>query len=165
MEKEDWEDDRLYVGLRPGERSFWIWRLVLRRSQTWPDPPRANRCNCDTWRSGTSLPPSFHIFTPHILLFIFTSCFFRISFIFLFKKNHISFVFLEEEEKHFFISHVLAAVLPECILWDIYIIEILITAMMKLLMGKQIQKHSDVRDGCLKICFLSGNTRRMGVVP
>ena len=39
VEKEDWEDDRLYVGLRPGERSFWIWRLVLRRSQTWPDPP------------------------------------------------------------------------------------------------------------------------------
>ena len=64
------------------------------------------------------------------------SYFFHISL----KKNHISFVFLEEEEKHFYISHVLAAVLPECILWDIYIIEILITAMMKLLMGKKIPK-------------------------
>ena len=74
-------------------------------------------------------------------------------------------MFLEEEEKHFYISHVLAAVLTECILWDIYSIKILITAMMKLLVVKQIQKHSDVRDGCLKICFLSGNTRKMGVVP
>ena len=74
-------------------------------------------------------------------------------------------MFLEEEEKHFYISHVLAAVLTECILWVIYSIKILITAMMKLLVVKQIQKHSDVRDGCLKICFLSGNTRKMGVVP
>ena len=103
VEEEDWEDDRIYVGLRPGERSFWIWRLVLRLRQTWPDPPRANRCNCDTWRSGTSLPPSVHIFTPQISLFIFLSYFFL-------KKNHISFVFLEEK-KHFHISHVLAALL------------------------------------------------------
>ena len=100
-EEEDWEDDRIYVGLRPGERSFWIWRLVLRRSQTWPDPPRANRCNCDTWRSGTSLPPSVHIFNPHILLFKFTSYFFRISLIVLFKKIHNSFVFLEGEKNTF----------------------------------------------------------------
>ena len=34
VEEEDWEDDRIYVGLRPGERSFWIWRLVLRLRQT-----------------------------------------------------------------------------------------------------------------------------------
>ena len=34
VEEEDWEDDRINVGLRPGERSFWIWRLVLRLRQT-----------------------------------------------------------------------------------------------------------------------------------
>ena len=90
------------------------------------------------------------------------SYFFHISFL---KKIIFLLCFWKKKKNTFYNSHVLAAVLPECILWDIYIIEILITAMMKLLMGKQIQKHSDVRDGCLKICFLSGNTRKMGVVP
>ena len=74
-------------------------------------------------------------------------------------------MFLEEEEKHFYISHVLAAVLTECILWDIYSIKILITAMMKLLVVKQIQKHSDVRDDLPKVIFLLSNTRKRGVVP